>query len=359
MSHATFFSPDYLSARARFRASAHAISAEVSAYPIAARGPDGEELTIDVARLGPSDAPRSVVVSSATHGVEGYLGSAIQAFLLEETFARTTPPEGCSVVLLHAVNPYGYAHTRRVNESNIDLNRNFLRNGELFEGSPDGYAGLDGLLNPRRAPARFDFFAPRAALKIAQHGIPALKQSIAAGQYDYPAGLFYGGSEPSESQRILAEHLPRWVGGAKTVHHVDIHTGLGASGTYKLMVDHGWGTKALGALGDIYGSDVVEAWEPEKGVSYAIRGGLGMWCKQHLASRSYDVLAAEFGTVHVLKVIRALVRENQAHHHGSPDSSLYRRAKAELRDAFAPRDGAWRETACREGVAIVRRALGA
>ena len=58
-------------------------------------------------------------------------------------------------VLLHALNPYGFAWLRRVNEHNVDLNRNFLLPGEAYRGSPAGYAALDPLLNPKSPPARW------------------------------------------------------------------------------------------------------------------------------------------------------------------------------------------------------------
>ena len=34
--------------------------------------------------------------------------------------------DNLSIVLLHASNPYGFAWGRRVNEDNVDLNRNFV-----------------------------------------------------------------------------------------------------------------------------------------------------------------------------------------------------------------------------------------
>ena len=56
------------------------------------------------------------------------------------------PPLRC--VLLHALNPFGFAWRRRVNEDNVDLNRNFLLDDEGYVGCPDGYAHLDPLLLP-------------------------------------------------------------------------------------------------------------------------------------------------------------------------------------------------------------------
>lgn len=358
MFDASTFSPDYTAARARFRSGAIALGCQLEARSLNLRGPDDEDLTIDVAWLGSDRPARAVVVSSGIHGVEGYLGSAVQAALLEEALGGWRPPEGLALVFLHALNPYGYAWTRRVNEDNIDLNRNFLQPGESFTGGPEGYVVLDGLLNPPRPPSRLDPFLALAAYHIVRSGLPALKDAVAGGQYDFPDGLFYGGAEPSRTQRILGSILDDRVGSAGQVLHVDFHTGLGVRGTYKLLVDHAPDTERFRWLSKHFGSR-VEPWEPEDGVSYRIRGGLGTWARQRYAPAAYDVLAAEFGTVAILRVIAALRAENQAHHHGQPDSPSTARAKARLKDVFAPRDLEWRGQSATAGVAIVQRAIEA
>jgi len=153
MSNAAAFSPDYTAARARFRSSSLALGCTLEEHSIDQRGPDGEDLTIDLTRMG-ADAPRRVViVSSGLHGVEGFFGSAVQAALLEDQLGGWKPPLGCALLLVHALNPYGFAWVRRVNEDNADLNRNFLLPGERYEGSPEKYPELDDFFNPRRRPS--------------------------------------------------------------------------------------------------------------------------------------------------------------------------------------------------------------
>ncbi len=120
------FPKDYLTARERFRAAAARLGCAVEAHPIGAEGPHGEALTIDVAIVPGANPERALVVSSGIHGVEGFLGSAIQCSLLEE-WVDAPPPIRC--VLLHALNPFGFAWRRRVNETNVDLNRNLLLGG--------------------------------------------------------------------------------------------------------------------------------------------------------------------------------------------------------------------------------------
>lgn len=359
MADASSFSPDYPAARARFLAAAHAAGWAVERHGIGVAGPDGEELTIDVARAGPERPSKVVVVSSGLHGVEGYLGSAVQCALLEEEredLDTTTDP---AIVLIHGLNPYGFAFHRRVNENNVDLNRNFLLDGERFAGSPAKYGGLDGLLNPKTPPPAFELFLPRAIATIARHGLPALKEAVAGGQYDFAKGLFYGGDAPQRTQEILRDHLGRWIGpSAHRVLHVDFHTGLGARASYKLLVDHAAGTPGADELARIYGADFVQPWAAS-GVSYGIRGGLGTWCKARFPKVDYDVVTAEFGTVPILKVIAALRAENRAHHWGDAETPLYRTAKERCRDTFAPPDIEWRTGVAQAGVGLVLRAIEA
>lgn len=359
MSDASAFSPDYGAARARFRAAAHALGARLEAHPIDQAGPDGEPLTLDVAILGSAEPSRAVVISSGLHGVEGFFGSAVQAALMEDVLGGWSPPPDGALILLHALNPYGFAWLRRVNENNVDLNRNFLRDGEAYTGSPAGYAELDPFLNTPTAPGRLDrvLFLPRAGLKLARHGMAALKNSVAGGQYDFPRGVFYGGPELQRSGRILDAELPRWVGQARRVVHIDFHTGLGARGDYKLFVDHAWGSPGAARLGAAFGEGVVEPWEPERGTSYAIRGGLGTWCKARLPHVDYDVLACEFGTVHVLRVIQALQEENRATWWGGTGHPSLAPARERLRDTFAPPERTWRDEVVPRGLQVARQAI--
>ena len=138
MDYLSAFSPDYVTARERFRVAALSLGFHHMAYPINQISPTGEQLTIDVACSNTLNSSRTIVISSGLHGVEGFLGSAIQLGFLER-YRNIASSSGIKVVFIHALNPYGFAWLRRWNEDNIDLNRNFLLSGEIFEGSPKDY----------------------------------------------------------------------------------------------------------------------------------------------------------------------------------------------------------------------------
>src|SRR5262245_56959198 len=131
MSAVANFAKDYTEAREKFLAACAFAGASVRSFANPLRGPNGEPLFMDVARLGPADAKRMLVLTSATHGIEGYCGSGSQVTWLRTRGAKSLPA-GTGALLVHAVNPHGFAWTRRVNEDNVDLNRNFVDHAKPY-----------------------------------------------------------------------------------------------------------------------------------------------------------------------------------------------------------------------------------
>jgi hypothetical protein len=350
------FPTDFDAARSRFRVAADRAGARPRSWPV---GPEGEGLTIDLARVGPEDAPGLVVVSGGLHGVEGPLGSAVQSSWLEGDGPGSLP-SGVAVLLIHAINPFGFRHSRRFDAANIDLNRNFLPPGESYRGHHPTYARLDPLLNPPRPPGRFEAirFTPRAIATSLRLGADAVKQAIAEGQYDFPRGLFFGGPGPSEASLLLHRHLPDLIGPARSVVHLDFHTGLGPKGTSTLLVDDPPGAPSTLRLVATFGPGRVEPWAPG-GTAYRARGTFDSWCARRFGidGRIYDAACAEFGTYPGRRVLAALRRENMATHHCPPGSPALIRARAILSEAFIPADPSWRRWARLEGLRLVDLAV--
>ncbi|MEL6347442.1 MAG: DUF2817 domain-containing protein [Myxococcota bacterium] len=350
------FSDDYVTARTRFRAQARAQGFSLSALPLDSLAADQTPLTIDLARLGATNPRRALVVSSGTHGVEGFYGAAVQLALLDRPDLLQIPDD-CAIVLIHAINPFGFDRIRRVNEDNVDVNRNFLLDGQTFSGSPEGYARLDGLLNPPSPPTRFEAFLPRVVAQIARHGMPALKAAVATGQYDFPRGLFYGGAAPTQSQALLRDLLPKLFSETEQVVHLDLHTGTGKWGTYVLAVDMPPTDPRFSTLQALFDADHVEGLDPS-GVLYEIRGVLGTWCQAQVPNTTYHAILAEIGTHWVIEVIGALREENRAWHHTGPDDPRRIAAKKRLKEAFCPANEAWRREMIALGLRLVSQGRG-
>ena len=68
------------------------------------KGPEAEELAIDIAVIGSLESGKTIISSSGVHGVEGYPGSAIQLSIMDK-LAKSEPFDDHGVIFIHAVNP--------------------------------------------------------------------------------------------------------------------------------------------------------------------------------------------------------------------------------------------------------------
>lgn len=346
---------DYFDGRRRFLAAAQLLQAWMQAYPISAPGPRGEPLTIDTAYLGSGTPRRLLIVSSGTHGVEGPAGTALQLAYLKQLGARVRRMKGAGVLLVHALNPYGYACGRRTNEHNIDLNRNALEN---FPGPPNrAYARLNAWLNPPSPPHGTDFFLVRGAWHLITKGPAAIKQAIAGGQYEFPKGIFYGGTGMAESTRrfiqILGDATFRSV---ERVVHIDVHTGLGRHGEYKLLVDFEEKSEEFGRMREWFGAQSVQGNRPNRSIAYRVSGGLTALVARTFPNAEVYPAVLEFGTHPITRVISALRAENRAHFFGQRETPAGQRAKAALLATFFPRQTSWRTTLIKRGLRVLRQA---
>ena len=111
MKASPFFRTTYQAARQAYRDAAAARGLQVTPYRNPAKGAEGEELSSDMLLIGPADAERLLIVTSATHGAEGFCGSAIETGWLQSGIFTQLPAD-TAVLLVHAINPYGFAWVR-------------------------------------------------------------------------------------------------------------------------------------------------------------------------------------------------------------------------------------------------------
>lgn len=364
----------YAASRQRFLAAAQSLRAQVRSLKLAdyrgdsqagqaadLTGPGGEPLYVDAARLGPANAQWLAVASCGLHGVEGYFGAgAIHHWMELLAAGRVSLPPETGVVLLHALNPWGFAWNARFNEDNVDPNRNFLLPGEEFRGAPPQYPQLDPLLNPPYLPSRFEPVRCKFALAVLRHGIAGLKQAVAGGQYEYPRGLFFGGHRPIATQRLLAAHLPELTAGAERVFHIDFHTGLGRLGTYTLIVEAHLNDADRAAINEAFGADKLrEPSHAEK--DYQVRGDIGRWCthlvQSHRPEVDYLAICAEFGTYPPLNVLIGLREENLTRQHLPVDHPRRRKARERLRELFCPASPKWQRWSVPMGAELISWAV--
>jgi hypothetical protein len=277
------------------------------------KGPEAEELAIDIAVIGSLDSGKVLMSSSGVHGVEGYPGSAIQLSIMDK-LAKSEPFESHAVIFIHAVNPYGMAWWRRFNENNVDLNRNFLRLDELYSGVPDGYEEIKDFINPKTVPKKNEYsFNIRALLLILKHGFSNLKQAVAEGQYEYPTAIQYGGSKLEQGPSMLIDWLNINLAPIKQIFAIDHHTGLGPSGHDTLLLPLELRENDFDRFVELQQlfPGHIELLDAKSGVGYEIKGDIHQGLVNRFPNISWTYLTQEFGTFKPTKVIRASRDENR------------------------------------------------
>ncbi|HMS20794.1 DUF2817 domain-containing protein [uncultured Sphingorhabdus sp.] len=155
-----------------------------------------------------------------------------------------------------AVNcPLAFAHQQRVNENNVDLNRNFI----AFDRIPDnhGYHELHpSLMLDEWSDAAFETAFDSMDAFRHRHGEKAFSDAFNGGQYAHDDGIFFGGREPQWSNRVFRKMLHEAIGPLADVHFLDIHTGIGAYGRpFHINFDKP-GTRSRMLTEAVWGSDV-------------------------------------------------------------------------------------------------------
>ncbi|HUF83697.1 MAG TPA: DUF2817 domain-containing protein, partial [Acidimicrobiia bacterium] len=246
---------------------------------------------------------------------------------------------GLGIVLVHALNPYGFAWARRVNEDNVDLNRNCVDFSAPLPENP-GYDELADALVPERWDQETQDVTTKRVLDYAtRHGFPALQAAISGGQYRHPTGLFYGGAKPSWSREILEAIVDAHLGHAGRVAVVDLHTGLGPFGVGELLgpkpMTPAW-ERARAWYGELTTPGEAES------VSAAVSGDVLDGIERRLADDvEYTPVAIEWGTVDIVEVLQALRGDAWLHAYGDPTGRDATPIKSALRAAFAPDDPEW------------------
>ena len=343
----------YEESRSRFLVTAGAAGASLTSYEHPERGLAGEVLTIDVASIGPQDAESVLLIVSGTHGVEGFTGSALQHHWLDLHAGER--PDHVRVVLLHAFNPYGFSWVRRVNEDNVDLNRNFIDWSQPPPANED-YGGIAHLLVPDEWDADTQQSTLMALLAYAEEvGFERLQEVVSGGQYTHPTGVFYGGAEPVWSHRWLRDHIDHLAGAARRFAVVDLHTGLGAWGHGELISHEGRGAAGY-ERGRAWWGDVRSMLDGES-VSASVSGDWLGVLDRLVPRAEVTAVALEFGTVDTVSVLQALRADAVLHASDDPLGPASDDVRAQVRSAFADDDPAWFDAVAARFDEVVSAAL--
>lgn len=352
------FSSSYASARQSFLAACEDLEPsqrrhqQVFAHPLA--GPDGETLACDLLQLGQaSQAECLLVLISATHGIEGFAGSAIQRDCLPILEAILAKESRLGVLMIHALNPWGFAWLRRYDHQGIDLNRNFVNFATALPDNPD-YDRLHSALLASRLDS-----SERLRDLWREVGQEAFVEVVTRGQYRHGDGLFFGGRGPAWSQQILRQitALPVFAA-ARQIAVIDLHTGLGPYGYGEVINDHAPSSAGFDLASTWYGDNACSTVLGQS-VSSRKQGLLDFYWHEQIGERGCFV-TLEFGTYDPERLLTSLINEqvwhNQLARSGRP-RELGQAPIQALKDFFCPTERSWQQQVLFRGRQVVDLAI--
>lgn len=352
------FSTSYAQSRTRFIAAAQSANARLAQYvhPYE-KEPNGSSLSVDVAILGRIDAPRQLLALSGTHGLEGPAGAAVQIAWLGSEQAKALP-EDVAVILVHAINPYGWAYQTRTTENNVDLNRNFVDHDLPYPPNPL-YAELHSWLTPEEW-SEASLKEQRQALDAfrEKYGADELFETTARGQYTHPQGVIYGGSQREWSNTVLETLITEHMSHAHKVAFIDWHTGIGDFGQPFFLCFNDDGSEEQEQAAKWWGRETILDQRPHGLARPNYQGLVFQGAQRFLAQAKLAGAVVEFGT-RGINMRQALYLDQWLRFHAKrhPDAQRDELLRADLLDAFVPLSSVWRRSALEHGLRITRQAI--
>jgi hypothetical protein len=352
------FSNSYQQARDQFLRAAGSRGLPVQSFIHPLPGVDGELLALDVVLDGPIDASHLVLTTSGVHGIEGYAGSAAQTgLLLQQRLAASGHGHRVAILHVHAVNPHGFSLGRRVNEDNIDLNRNFIDFGQPLPANT-AYEGVHDLLLPAQWPPGAELEAQLAA-EAERLGPRGFQAGVSAGQYRHADGLFFGGQQAAWSNRVFRQVLRQHAAGRQHVAWIDIHTGLGPFGLGERIFATATGGPTLEAQAEQRARDWwgdITSVHTGTSTSIPLQGPIQLAFEVEAPGVLQTNICLEFGTYPPAQMLQVLRNDHRLHRHGGSvaDNRAARRA---LREFFYPETDEWKRAIWQQSLQAVQQAV--
>jgi hypothetical protein len=352
-----FFARNYEHSKQNFLAAAGELKL---IHPMAMMGAievGGEKLTIDYFyQPALQETKKLIIITSGNHGVEAYAGSALQFHFMQNILPKMDLRQ-TGVLLIHALNPWGFKHHRRGTENNVNLNRNFDVTTDLFSLPNHGYEEVHNLVEPRKVVTCADSMPSKSVLwkmlvkkEVTQQ---SLVEALGSGQYNYPMGLNYGGDEFEEQVAPVISLLKMIATPYGSIFHIDLHTGLGKKNVLHIMTKKDLNATSEKVQSKLFLNSEKNFYEitpPGADGFYDIHGDYASILRKILPQDDRVIIGitAEFGTIGnglVGKVItlNRLINENQGYYFGFSDGRVEEKVKDRFLDLFFPRKKKWRE----------------
>jgi len=354
-----YFPSSYEDSRTRFLSSLSLIqqkwhSTQLQTHPLK----NFPDLSIDWLWAHASKKETLVIISTAEHGIEGYVGYALMKIFIEE-FAPRLDPENTGLLLIHGLNPWGMKYHRKVNENSVDLNRNFVFDGNFDPAINSEFHQVRDLINPQTRIRSFGIenikFWGRVLKAIFTSGIATVTKAALLGQHHTPNGFYYGGTTYQEGTVVAMKLYRRALDEYQSVIQIDMHTGYGPRDQMSIIMSP-LDTMTSEGTSNKFNYPLVLKINAEE--FYEISGDMAAYYYE-LRDKSFPdkqlfACGFEFGTfgsslLARIRSLRAMVFENQLHWRGAKNEGIAHRVRREFEELYFPAEKKWREKALADG----------
>ncbi|MBQ6845168.1 MAG: DUF2817 domain-containing protein [Agathobacter sp.] len=296
-----------------------------------------------------------IVLTTGVHGIEGYIGSVMLDVFWQEIYTTEIDKTNTGVLVVANVNPYGMKYHRRYNENNVDLNRNFILDWESFDMTVNkDYPKVDNFLGPQKELGNAFWheagFYSSLLIEVVEDGADVISNALLGGQYEYPEGVYYGGSGDEVSTTYLKDVFKKTLESTyKNIIHIDVHSGYGPR--YNMVIFNSvFETMSEAESVDLFGYDNIIAYDSES--FYPTTGDTTDFYyrlhEQMGVDTSLFSTCFEFGTIgdsflDSIISMKYTIEENQNHWYPTNNVTTNAIVRERYQELFYPTEKKWRE----------------
>lgn len=338
---------------------------ETVSYPIN----ESDGLYIDTFYLSAAkEQTNLIVLTTGVHGIEGYMGCAMLDVFFGEVYPQLNT-DNTGIVVVANVNPYGMKYMRRYNENNVDLNRNFILDWDSFDLSVNkDYPKVDTFLGPTGKIGNALWHEAGFYLNLGKtaitDGADTISDALLGGQYEYPQGVYYGGTGDEPSTVFLKNVFIQCLdSGYDNIIHIDIHSGYGPR--YNMVIFNSvYETMSEAQSQEAFDYDHIIAYDSE--AFYATTGDTTDFFYRLAESmdsgKTLFSTCFEFGTIgdaffDTILSLKYTVDENRNHWYPTDNKVSAEIVRQNYLELFYPTETQWREKAVEDFTAAAMGVL--
>ncbi len=359
------FSATYYEAQAKFMSAAEAANASITRFNRTSKhSDDAQAPSLDVAWIGPAAASRILISFSGTHGAEGFVGSAAQTAWLVDQGPGTLPAD-TAMLMIHAVNPFGFANVLRCTESNVDVNRNWV---DFAAPLPRNllYEDMHSFLCPTSIDDTALGQAADAVSRLGRrHGQWTVDDALSRGQYVRPDGYYFGGHSETWSRKTITRVVQDMPACVRAVALIDWHSGPVGDGELIYLCYADKSTDAFQVAESWWGRSNLDEHEVDRlwGGRRPSRRGIMV---EGVADLLKDRARVAGGVIEICSAsppsgptgtFRIPMIERWMRFEGGLDAPQAADLREEIRDNYAPRRQVWEDRAVENTLGVYAATL--